>query len=78
MEKAPKIDPEKTSWGLVLLFVGAGVVGAFQVGKAPPMLLAIRSELGMSLFLSGWILSIFSIIGFLTGSVAGAKGVREG
>jgi MFS family permease len=72
MEKVSKIDPEKTSWELVLLLVGAGVVGAFQVGKAPPMLLSIRSELGMSLFLSGWILSIFSIIGFLTGSVAGA------
>jgi MFS family permease len=72
MGKIPEIDSEKTSWGLVLLFVGAGVAGAFQVGKAPPMLLAIRSELGMSLFLSGWILSIFSVIGFLTGSMAGA------
>lgn len=72
MGNLPKIEPEKTSWGLVLLFVGAGVVGAFQVGKAPPMLLAIRSELGMSLFLAGWILSIFSVIGFLVGSVAGA------
>lgn len=72
MEKVPEIAPEKTSWGLVLLFVGAGVVGAFQVGKAPPMLLSIRSELGMNLFLSGWILSLFSVIGFLTGSVAGA------
>jgi MFS family permease len=72
MEKAPKSGPEMTSWGLVLLFVGAGVAGAFQVGKAPPMLPAIRGELGMSLFLSGWILSVFSVIGFLTGSVAGA------
>lgn len=72
MEKAPEIAPEKTAWGLVLLLVGAGVVGAFQVGKAPPMLLSIRSELGMNLFLSGWILSLFSVIGFLTGSVAGA------
>ena len=72
MGKTPKIDPEKTSWAFVFLFVGAGAVAAFQVGKAPPMLLAIRSELGMSLFLSGWILSIFSVIGLLTGSVAGA------
>lgn len=56
----------------MLLLVGAGVVGAFQVGKAPPMLLSIRSELGMSLFLAGWILSIFNIIGFLLGSMAGA------
>jgi len=55
-----------------LLLVGAGVVAAFQVGKAPPMLLSIRSELGMSLFLTGWILSIFNVIGFLLGSIAGA------
>ena len=62
----------RTPWRLLLLLVGAGVVGAFQVGKAPPMLLSIRSELGMSLFLAGWILSIFNVIGFLLGSMAGA------
>jgi MFS family permease len=63
---------EKTPWSLVLLLVGAGVVGAFQVGKAPPMLLSVRSDLGMSLFLAGWILSIFNVVGFLFGSMAGA------
>ena len=48
------------------------MVAAFQVGKAPPMLLSMRSEFGMSLFLAGWILSILNIIGFLLGSFAGA------
>ncbi len=62
---------EKTQWGLVLLLVGAGVVGAFQVGKAPPALSVIRGEFGMSLFMAGWILSIFSLIGLALGSVAG-------
>jgi MFS family permease len=66
------ISTESTPWALVLLLVGAGVVSAFQVGKAPPMLFSIRSELGMSLFLAGWILSIFNIIGFFLGSIAGA------
>ena len=66
------LDPESTPWALVFLVVGAGVVSAFQVGKAPPMLFSIRSEMGMSLFLAGWILSIFNIIGFLLGSIAGA------
>jgi MFS family permease len=71
--KSPSpFDPDSTPWGLVFLLVGAGVVSAFQVGKAPPMLFSIRSELGMSLFLAGWILSIFNIIGFLLGSIAGA------
>jgi MFS family permease len=64
--------PQTTPWPLVLLLVGAGVVSAFQVGKAPPMLVSIRSELGMSLFLAGWVLSIFNIIGFLLGSITGA------
>jgi len=64
--------PDRTPWGLVLLFVGAGMVGAFQIGKAPPLLPAIRAELGMSLFLAGWILSTLNIIGLVLGSVAGA------
>jgi len=63
---------EKTPWSLVLLLVGAGVVASFQVGKAPPMLPAIRMELGMNLFLAGWILSTFSITGLFFGSVIGA------
>lgn len=64
--------PDKTPWMLVLLLVGAGVVGAFQVGKAPPVLPAIRAELAMSLFLAGWILSALNIIGLVLGSMAGA------
>jgi len=46
----PISEPERTSWGQVFLLVGAGVVAAFQVGQAPPVLPDIRTELGMSLF----------------------------
>lgn len=63
---------QKTPWALVLLLVGAGMVGAFQMGKAPPVLPAIRAELGMSLFLAGWVLSTLNIVGLVLGSVAGA------
>ena len=61
-DRTPSSDlaVENTPWGLVLLLVGVGIVVAFQVGKVPPMLPAIRSELGMSLFVTGWILSIFN------------------
>ncbi|NWF57291.1 MAG: MFS transporter [Syntrophaceae bacterium] len=72
MQAGPKCNAERTPWPLVLLLVGAGVVSAFQVGKAPPMLGSIRADLGMSLFLAGWILSIFNLIGLLLGSIAGA------
>ncbi|MBN2125562.1 MAG: MFS transporter [Deltaproteobacteria bacterium] len=62
----------RTPWGQVLLFVGAGVAVSFQVGKAPPVLPAIRAELDMSLFLAGWILSTFNVIGLVLGSFSGA------
>jgi MFS family permease len=68
----PYTPPEKTPWPLVLLFIGAGVVASFQVGKAPPVLPLIRLELGMSLFIAGWILSTFNVVGLLLGSVSGA------
>ena len=63
---------EKTPWSLILLLVGAGVVASFQVGKAPPMLPFIQLELGINLFLAGWILSTFGITGLLFGSLIGA------
>jgi DHA1 family inner membrane transport protein len=67
-----------TPWKQVLLLVGAGVVSAFQVGKAPPVLPDIRADLHMSLFLAGWVLSVFYVIGLFLGSVAGASADRFG
>ena len=63
---------ETAPWSLILLLVGAGVVASFQVGKAPPVLPFIRVELGMNLFMAGWILSTFSITGLVFGPVIGA------
>ena len=47
-------------------------MGAFQMGKAPPVLFSIRSELGMNLLLAGWVLSIFNVIRSFLGSMVGA------
>lgn len=66
------LDSGKTAWGHVLLFVGAGVVSSFQIGKAPPVLPFIRMDLGMNLFLAGWVLSTFSIVALLFGAATGA------
>jgi MFS family permease len=71
-DKKAGLGPDGTPWGYVFLFLGAGIVTAFQIGKAPPVLPAIRAELGMSLFAAGWILSAFSIIGLILGSIVGA------
>jgi MFS family permease len=70
--------PESAPWRYVLLLVGAGVVAAFQVGKAPPALPAIRGELGMSLLLAGWVLSAFNLVGLILGAMAGAAADAAG
>ena len=71
-ESSLHCEPHETApWSLILLLVGAGAVASFQVGKAPPMLPFIRVELGMNLFMAGWILSTFSITGLVFGSVIG-------
>ena len=61
-----------TDWGHVFLFFAAGVVAAFQVGKAPPVLPLLRIELGLSLVMAGWVLSATSILGAFTAPAAGA------
>ncbi|HYD61452.1 MAG TPA: MFS transporter [Noviherbaspirillum sp.] len=54
-------------WPTILLVVGAGVVSAFQVGKAPMALDAIRTDLGLDLATASWLLSAFAVIGALAG-----------
>ncbi|WP_417515840.1 CynX/NimT family MFS transporter [Minwuia sp.] len=60
-----------TRWALVLTAVGAGVLIGFQVGKAPPMIGAIRAELGLDLVQAGFYMSMINGIAVLTGIVAG-------
>ena len=69
---------EHTRWGQVWLLVAAGVVVAWQVGKAPPALPLIRAELGLGLTAGGWVLSIFSVVGVTAGVVAGTVADRLG
>ncbi len=61
-----------TEWGRVFLFFFAGVVAAFQVGKAPPVLPLLRTEMGLSLVMAGWVLSATSILGAVTAPGVGA------
>lgn len=59
------------SWWLILLIVGAGVVSAFQVGKAPAALDAVRADLALDLATASWLLSAFAIVGALAGAAIG-------
>ncbi len=62
----------RTNWPLVCLLLGAGILSAFQVGKVPPVLQDIRSDMTISLFHAGWVLSIFNLIGLVLGTCTGA------
>lgn len=75
---AERKNPAETPWGQIFLLVGAGVVASFQIGKVPPVLPGIRSELAMTLFQASWLLSIFNVTGLFIGPLAGALADRLG
>jgi MFS family permease len=61
----------RTPWLTVSLAIGAGVVGAFQVGKAAMALPSLRADLGIGLAAAGWVLAIFNLIGVAAGMAIG-------
>ncbi|MDX0466502.1 MFS transporter [Sinorhizobium medicae] len=67
-----------SAWPRILLVVGAGVVSAFQVGKAPVALAAIQEDLALSLAAASWLISAFAILGALTGAPIGLAADRVG
>jgi len=69
---------DKTRWTIVWLLVAAGVLAAWQIGKAPAAIPVLRAELGLSLTQASWVISIFNAIGIVTGMAFGALGDRLG
>ncbi|YCI06027.1 MFS transporter (plasmid) [Ensifer sp. D2-11] len=67
-----------SAWPRILLVVGAGVVSAFQVGKAPAALAAVQEDLALSLAAASWLISAFAIIGALIGAPIGLAVDRIG
>jgi MFS family permease len=67
-----------TRWPLVLLVVGAGIAVAFQIGKVPAALPALRADLGLGLVAAGWVISMFNVVGLAIGMLAGALAARFG
>lgn len=61
-----------TNWTAVLAAFGAGVVGAFQIGKMPSALPVLQVDLGLSLVEAGWVISMFNVLGVTTGIAVGA------
>jgi MFS family permease len=69
---------DRSDWWRIGVLLLAGVVCAMQIGKVPPALALLRADLGVGLVASAWILSMFSAVGALSGSVAGAFADRFG
>ncbi len=75
----PEVRPASpTRWSLVLLLVGAGIVVAFQIGKAPAALSLLRGELALTLTQAAWVISIFNVVGIVSGMALGALADRLG
>lgn len=70
--------PQRTSWPAVLTLVGAGIVAAFQVGKAPIAMPLIRGEMGLELSEAAWLLSTFAVMGAVAGCAMGTVVTRIG
>lgn len=68
----------RTSWPIVGLAVGAGVLGAFQIGKVPVALGSLRLDLGLGLVAAGWVISLFNLVGVFGGAPMGAAVGRFG
>jgi predicted MFS family arabinose efflux permease len=62
----------QTRWPLVWVLIFAGIVAAFQIGKAPIAIPLIRQELNLSLTFAAWIIGVYATVGALAGLPAGA------
>ncbi len=69
---------DRTQWWRVIVVFLAGCFGASQIGKASAALSLIISDLGLSLFQAGLVISTFTLTAALTGIVFGVLADRFG
>jgi len=70
--------PVHTDWVVVAAGVGAGMIAAAHVGKAPPALPDLRADLDLGLVAAGWVVSVIAATGMLIGMIAGTIADRLG
>ncbi len=70
--------PAGRRWRSVILIYAAGVLVAFQIGKVPAALPAMRADLGLSLLAASWVLAVFNVLAAFSGALAGVAGDRLG
>ena len=69
---------QTTSWPAVALIAIAGIVAAFQIGKLPAALPALRADLDLTLVEAGWVISALAAVGVATGMIWGFVADRFG
>jgi DHA1 family inner membrane transport protein len=60
-----------SNWRLVLILVFAGVIAAFQIGKAAIAVPLIRQDLELSLAMASWVIGAYGALGAVAGISAG-------
>lgn len=68
----PLQQPPDTRWSAVAALVAAGMVSAFQVGKAAIAVPLLQDDLGISLVFASWIVGAFGALGAAFGLFAGS------
>ena len=69
---------DRSDWTRISVLVLAGIASAMQIGKVPAALSLLRADFNVGLVASAWILSMFSGLGALFGSLAGLLADRFG
>jgi predicted MFS family arabinose efflux permease len=73
MRLTPTVESKTNNhWRVVVVALFAGVIAAGHVGKLPPALPSIRTQLGLDLVTAGWLASMFSAIGAVAALFLGA------
>lgn len=62
---------QKTDWPVVSVAVLGGIVAALYVGKVPPALSFIQTDMGFDLVQGGYVISIFNLLGMVTAMLIG-------
>src|ERR1700674_3796041 len=69
---------DRSDWTRISVLVLAGIASAMQIGKVPAALSLLQADFNVGLVASAWILSMFSGLGALFGSLAGLLAARCG
>ncbi len=71
-------DRAAARWPAVWAVFAGGLVAGAYIGKVPPALPVLRAELGLTLVQSGFVATMFNVVGGLAGMLAGVLADRFG